>query len=51
MELRKADAALGAGSTAPDVTELQSRLAAAGEACDELIGRARARPPARARTR
>jgi hypothetical protein len=55
MELRKADAALGAGSVAPDVTELQSRLAAAGDACDELIGRARpgslAAGRARARSR
>jgi len=51
MELRKADAALGAGSAAPDVTELQSRLAAAGEACDELIGRARTGGRARARAR
>lgn len=49
MELRKADAALGAGHAAPDVTELQLRLAAAGEACDELIGRAR--PGARSRVR
>jgi hypothetical protein len=39
MELRKADAAMGAEASAPQVSELQARLAAAGEACDELIGR------------
>lgn len=37
MELRKADAAMGAGPT-PDVSELQARLAAAGDACDEIAG-------------
>lgn len=49
MELRKADAAMGGQAAMPDVTELQSRLAAAGEACDELIGRDPGR--GRARTR
>ncbi|MBN2195895.1 MAG: hypothetical protein JW751_23965 [Polyangiaceae bacterium] len=49
MELRKADAALGAGSVNPDVTELQSRLVAAGDACDELIGRTKPRARTRAR--
>ncbi|MBN1610919.1 MAG: hypothetical protein JW940_30085 [Polyangiaceae bacterium] len=48
MELRKADVAMGAQAAMPDVTELQSRLAAAGEACDELIGRDRGQ---RGRTR
>lgn len=40
MELRKADAALGSRATGRDVSELQSRLIAAGQACDELVGRA-----------
>jgi hypothetical protein len=48
MELRKADAAMGAQAAMPDVSELQSRLAAAGEACDELVGRERG---SRGRTR
>ncbi len=39
MALRKADALDGDGS-APNVSELQSRLVAAGEACDQLVGRA-----------
>jgi hypothetical protein len=39
MELRKADAAMGAHTAGADVSELQSRLTAAGEACDELMGR------------
>jgi hypothetical protein len=39
MELRKADAAIGT-STAGDISELQQRLVAAGDACDELVGRA-----------
>jgi hypothetical protein len=39
MELRKADAAMGAQTAGADVSELQSRLTAAGEACDELMGR------------
>lgn len=51
MELRKADAALGAGTTAPDVSELQLRLSAAGDACDELIGRGAPRGRARAQAR
>jgi hypothetical protein len=38
MALRKADAAEGAESTT-NVSELQERLAAAGQACDELVGR------------
>jgi hypothetical protein len=38
MELRKADAAMGQQTSGPDVTELQQRLVAAGEACDELVG-------------
>jgi hypothetical protein len=40
MELRKADAALGAVTSGQDMSELQARLTAAGEACDELVGRA-----------
>jgi hypothetical protein len=44
MELRKADAAMGTQASAPQVSELQERLAAAGEACDELIGRPSAVP-------
>ena len=50
MELRKADAAMGAQAEMPNVTELQGRLVAAGEACDELVGQKRAqrmRPGAR----
>ena len=39
MELRKADAVLSDKPAAPDVSELQARLAAAGQACDELVGR------------
>jgi hypothetical protein len=39
MELRKADAALGAVAAGQDMSELQGRLTAAGEACDELVGR------------
>ena len=39
MELRKADAVLSNQAAAPDVSELQARLAAAGQACDELVGR------------
>lgn len=38
MELRKTDAALGKGTTAPEVSELQARLVAAGQACDQLMG-------------
>ena len=38
MELRKVDAELGNGS-GQNVSELQSRLMAAGQACDELMGR------------
>lgn len=39
MELRKADAVLSNQERTPDVSELQARLAAAGQACDELVGR------------
>jgi hypothetical protein len=39
MELRKADAAMGSASAGEKVSELQARLQAAGEACDELVGR------------
>src|SRR5262249_9631423 len=39
MELRKADAAMGSQAAAPEVSELQARLVAAGEACDQLVGR------------
>ena len=39
MELKKADAAIGAETAGtPNVSELQSRLQAATEACDELVG-------------
>jgi hypothetical protein len=38
MALRKADLAEG-GAEAANVSELQARLTAAGEACDELVGR------------
>ena len=38
MELRKADAVMGQQTTGPDVSELQQRLVAAGQACDELVG-------------
>lgn len=38
MELRKADAAMGQQTAGPDVSELQQRLVAAGQACDELVG-------------
>lgn len=49
MELKKADAAMGAETAgAPNVTELQSRLQAATDACDELVG-ARGRRRRRAR--
>ena len=40
MELRKADAAMGHAASGRDVSELQARLIAAGQACDELVGRA-----------
>jgi hypothetical protein len=40
MELRKADAALGGDISGADVSELQSRLMAAGDTCDEIVGRA-----------
>ncbi|MBW2455354.1 MAG: hypothetical protein JRI68_12620, partial [Deltaproteobacteria bacterium] len=43
MELRKADAAMSSQASGLDVSELQSRLTAAGQACDELVGRKRAR--------
>jgi hypothetical protein len=39
MELRKADAAMSSKAAGPEVNELQARLAAAGQACDELVGR------------
>jgi hypothetical protein len=48
MELRKADAAMSSHATGPDVSELQARLTAAGQACDELVGRKRARRRRRA---
>ena len=51
MELRKADAAMGSQAATPEVSELQARLAAAGEACDELVGRASVTPRPRARLR
>jgi hypothetical protein len=50
MELRKADAALGTEAHSSHVSELQGRLIAAGDACDELVGRGREDAP-RARTR
>jgi hypothetical protein len=49
MELRKADAAMGTHDTGPEVNELQARLIAAGEACDELIGRSSTRSRRRSR--
>jgi hypothetical protein len=48
MELRKADQALGAVASGTDVSELQARLAATGQACDELVGRT-SQVPRRAR--
>ena len=39
MELRKADAAMSSQGANLDVSELQQRLAAAGQACDQLVGR------------
>jgi hypothetical protein len=51
MELRKADATMGGEAAAPEVSELQARLAAAGEACDELIGRSSVAPRARQKLR
>jgi hypothetical protein len=51
MELRKADAALGSATAGRDVSELQSRLIAAGQACDELVGRAPSTPRGRQRRR
>jgi len=50
MELRKADAAMGSQTSGTEVSELQSRLAAAGEACDELVGRSSQTGARRART-
>ncbi len=38
MELRKADVAIGGVASVSDVSELQARLRAAGEACDEIVG-------------
>jgi hypothetical protein len=50
MALRKADHAEGAeGST--NVSELQARLAAAGQACDELVGRTPSEPQRARRSR
>jgi hypothetical protein len=51
MELRKADATLGSATAGRDVSELQSRLIAAGQACDELVGRAPSTARARQRRR
>jgi hypothetical protein len=51
MELRKADATLGSAAAGRDVSELQSRLIAAGQACDELVGRAPATKGTRERRR
>lgn len=50
MELRKADAAMGSAEAGPDVSDLQARLIAAGQACDELAGRSSSTSVAR-RTR
>jgi len=47
MELRKADAAMGGSAAENDVSELSARLIAAGQACDELVGRAPSAQPAR----
>jgi len=49
MELRKADAVLGSQEAGPEVSELQARLQAAGDACDELVGRQSASPRDRVR--
>ncbi len=51
MELRKADAAMGAQTAGPEISELQARLVAAGDACDELVGGAANAQRARARRR
>jgi hypothetical protein len=51
MELRKADATLGSATAGRDVSDLQSRLIAAGQACDELVGRAPSTARARERRR
>jgi hypothetical protein len=51
MELRKADAAMGAETAGPEISELQARLVAAGEACDELVGGAAHEGRGRARRR
>jgi hypothetical protein len=50
MALRKADVIEGIDSEA-NVSELQARLSAAGEACDELVGRATAEPRRARRSR
>ena len=50
MALRKADVIEGVDSAA-NVSELQARLSAAGEACDELVGRATAEPRRARRSR
>ncbi len=50
MALRKADVADGAEG-ASNVSELQARLAAAGDACDELVGRASSEPRRARRSR
>jgi hypothetical protein len=44
MEIRKADHALGAVASGTEISELQARLSAAGQACDELVGRASPAP-------
>jgi hypothetical protein len=49
MELRKADAAMGSEHATSDVSDLQARLAAAVQACDDLVGRGSVAPRARAR--
>lgn len=48
MALRKADVADGSEG-ATNVSELQARLTAAGQACDELVGRAPSVAPRRSR--
>jgi hypothetical protein len=50
MALRKADVVEG-GHEATNVSELQARLVAAGEACDELVGRSSSETRTTRRTR
>jgi hypothetical protein len=50
MELRKADHAMGAAAAGTEISELQARLSAAGQACDELVGRTSASPRRARRT-